>query len=203
MHKVKNDKVLGWVEDYKPFQHCILFCLELGWDVETCPWQGERVQLEKELKSESREDSQSTGLRQLPQALWWTAHCSYSCLIKPKSGVSTVIWDGWARQRTLTRICLSPGKWPWEVLFHLAAGNGILARRNLLLLPQFRISSPLPEHGFCTGNKERHPRLTQRVFQGRYNDAMMWNLFPVSHCGDTLSHSCLHSWEDQKNSTGN
>lgn len=97
----------------------------------------------------------------------------------------------------------SPGKWPWEVLFHLAAGNGILARRNLLLLPQFRISSPLPEHGFCTGNKERHPRLTQRVFQGKQSDAMIWNLSPVSHSGDTLSHSCLHIWEDQKNSTGN
>lgn len=32
----------------------------------------------------------------------------------------------------------SPGKWPWEALFHIAAGNEIHARRNLLLLPQFR-----------------------------------------------------------------
>lgn len=46
-----------------------MLCLGLGWDVETCPWQGEGLQLEKELKSESCDDYQSTGLRQLPQAL--------------------------------------------------------------------------------------------------------------------------------------
>lgn len=91
---------------------CSVLYLGLGWHVEACPWQGEGVQLEKELKSESHEDCQSTGLGQLPQALWWTAHCNYSCLIKSKPGVSTVIWDGWAGQRNLTRICLRES---WQV----------------------------------------------------------------------------------------
>lgn len=91
---------------------CSVPCLGLGWDVETCPWQGEGVQLKKEPKSESCKECQSTGHRQLPQALWWIADHNYSRLIKPKSGVSTVIWDGCPGQRNLTRICLRES---WQV----------------------------------------------------------------------------------------
>lgn len=54
----------------------------------------------------------------------------------------------------MTAVSKSLGKSPWEELFHPATNDEIHARRNLLILPQFRTSSPLPEDGSCSGKRE-------------------------------------------------
>lgn len=133
--------------------------LGLRWDAETCPCQGQELQLENELEDRNHEDCRCIGLRQLPQALCWIARCSSSCLIRPKSGVSAVIWDRWTVQKNLKAILKSPDKSPWEVLFPPAVNNEIYASRNMLLLPQFRTSSPLPEHGSCTENERERSQI--------------------------------------------
>lgn len=102
---------------------------------------------------------QCTELSQLPQALCWIAHCSCSCHIRLKSGVSAVIWVGWTGQKNLKAILKSSEKPPWEVPFLPAANAEIHATRSLLLLPQFRTSSPFSEHGSWAGNERERSHI--------------------------------------------
>lgn len=145
-----------------------VLCLGLGWDVETCPWQGEGLQLEKELKSESCDDYQSTGFRQLPQALM---DCPPQLQLSHQAKTRCISCD----LRWMSRAEESDRNLSQRVL---ASDHG-----KYCFILQLAMRSML-EETYCSYHssgfpvlflsmdsalemKERDPRLTRRVFQGR------------------------------------